>query len=157
MNFPDHLYDWVRCGIGIYGGYFKDEKIRTAMTLRSPIVNIRNIKKNDRVGYDGRAVAEKNMTIATVYLGYADGLPLNIKDGTPVMINNQVGKVFGRVSMDLTTIDISEIESCAEGDWCNFFSKDLPVSEIAKSNDLISYYFMTNIKSRVKKIYKTID
>ena len=54
-------------------------------------------------------------------------------------------------------IDISDIESCAEGDWCNFFSKDLPVSEIAKSNDLISYYFMTNIKSRVKKIYKRID
>jgi len=157
MNFPDRLYDWVRCGIGIYGGYFKDEKIRTAMTLRSPIVNIRNIKKNDKVGYDGRAIAKKDMSIATVYLGYADGLPLNIKDGTSVMINNQIGKVFGRVSMDLTTIDISDIDKCSEGDWCNFFSKDLPISGIAKSNDLISYYFMTNIKSRVKKIYKRID
>ena len=115
------------------------------MTLRSPIVNIRNIKKNDRVGYDGRAVAEKNMTIATVYLGYADGLPLNIKDGTPVMINNQVGKVFGRVSMDLTTIDISEIESCAEGDWCNFFSKDfsnpvLPTLSPGTNFSLISLF-----------------
>ena len=154
MNFPDQSYDWVRCGIGMYGGYFKDSKIETAMTLRSPIVNIRKIKKNDKVGYDGRAIAKNDMLIATVYLGYADGLPLNIKDGTDVMINEQKAKVFGRVSMDLTTIDVTNIDDCVLGDWCEFFSKDLPISNIAKSNDLISYYLMTGIKSRVKKVYK---
>ena len=157
MNFPNHTYDWVRCGIGIYGGYFKDDEIKTAMTLRSPIVNLRTIKKGERVGYDGRAVAKKDMHIATVYLGYADGLPVTIKDGTPVMINNQICKVFGRVSMDLTTIDVTDIIDCSEGDWCEFFSETLPISNIAKSNDLISYYLMTGVKSRVKKIYKTID
>jgi alanine racemase len=157
MNFPDHLYDWVRCGIGIYGGYFKDSKIKTAMTLRSPIVNIRKIKKNDKVGYDGRAVAKNDMLIATVYLGYADGLPLNIKDGTDVIINDQRAKVFGRVSMDLTTIDITNINNCVLGNWCEFFSRDLPISNIAESNDLISYYLMTGVKSRVKKIYKRAD
>ena len=59
MNFPSHTYDWVRCGIGIYGGYFKDKNIKTAMTLRSPVVNVRKIKKGERVGYDGRAIAKK--------------------------------------------------------------------------------------------------
>ncbi len=157
MNFPNQLHDWVRCGIGMYGGYFKDSKIKTAMTLRSPIVNIRKIKKNDKVGYDGRAIAKNDMLIATVYLGYADGLPLNIKDGTDVMINNQKAKVFGRVSMDLTTIDITNINDCVLGNWCEFFSRDLPISNIAKSNDLISYYLMTGIKSRVKKVYKRAD
>ena len=157
MNFPEYTYDWVRCGIGIYGGYFKDQEIKTAMTLRSPIVNIRQIKKGERVGYDGRAEAQDNMSIATVYLGYADGLPLKIKDGTRVMINNQIAEVFGRVSMDLTTIDISNIENCSIGDWCEFFSEDLPMSNIAISNDLISYYFMTGVKSRVKKVYKRTD
>ena len=157
MNFPEYTYDWVRCGIGIYGGYFKDQEIKTAMTLRSPIVNIRQIKKGERVGYDGRAEAQDNMSIATVYLGYADGLPLKIKDGTSVMINNQIAEVFGRVSMDLTTIDISNIENCSIGDWCEFFSEDLPMSNIAISNDLISYYFMTGVKSRVKKVYKRTD
>ena len=154
MNFPDKSYDWVRCGIGIYGGYFNDENIKTAMTLRSQIVNLRKIKKNERVGYDGRAIADKDMIIATIYLGYADGLPLAIKDGTEVMINNQIAKVFGRVSMDLTTIDVSNIDNCSVGDWCEFFSKDMPISNIAKSNSLISYYMMTSVKSRVKKIYK---
>ena len=154
MNFPDETYDWVRCGIGIYGGYFRDKEIETAMTLRSPIVNLRPLKKGQKVGYDGRAIAKEDMLIATVYLGYADGLPLNIKDETEVMINNQIAKVFGRVSMDLTTVDVTDI-NCSIGDWCNFFSPTLPISNIAKSNNLISYYLMTGIKSRVKKIYKT--
>jgi len=154
MNFPDETYDWVRCGIGIYGGYFNDKKIQTAMTLRSPIVNLRPLKKGQKVGYDGRAIAKDDMLIATVYIGYADGLPLNIKDETDVMINNQLARVFGRVSMDLTTIDVTDIKNCSVGDWCDFFSPNLPISNIAKSNNLISYYLMTGIKSRVKRIYK---
>ena len=154
MNFPDETHDWVRCGIGIYGGYFKDKQIETAMTLRSPIVNLRPLKKGQKVGYDGRAIAKDDMLIASVYLGYADGLPLNIKDETEVMINNQVAKIFGRVSMDLTTIDVTNIKNCSIGDWCDFFSPTLPISNIAKSNNLISYYLMTGVKSRVKKIYK---
>ena len=155
LNFPEHSFDWVRCGIGIYGGYLKDEKLKTAMTLRSPIINLREIKKGDKVGYDGRAIAEKDMKIASIYLGYADGLPVTIKDGTAVMINDQIASVFGKVSMDLTTIDVTSIFNCSVGDWCEFFSPKLPISNIAKSNELITYYFMTNIKSRVKKVYKS--
>ena len=155
MNYPNKTYDWVRCGIGIYGGYIGNRELKTAMTLRSPIVNIRNISKGDKVGYDGRAVATKDMKIASVYLGYADGLPVTIKDDTPVMINDQMASVFGRVSMDLTTIDVSNIEKCSAGDWCEFFSPELPITNIASSNDLISYYLMTSVKSRVKKVYKT--
>lgn len=157
MNFPDQMHDWVRCGIGIYGGYFKDSNIKTAMTLKSPIVNLRKIKKNEEVGYDGRAVAKKDMLIATVYIGYADGLPPMIKDGTPVRINNEKASIFGKVSMDVTTIDVTDIKDCSLGDWCEFFSEDLPISNIAKSNDLISYYLMTGVKSRVKKVYKIAD
>ena len=157
MNFPEFSLDWVRCGIGIYGGYLKDSQLKTAMTLRSPIINIRSIKKGDKVGYDGRAVAKNDMRIALVYLGYADGLPVTIKDGTSVMVNDQIAKVFGRVSMDLTTIDVTNISKCNTGDWCEFFSPKLPILNISKSNDLITYYFMTNIKSRVKKVYKSID
>ena len=155
LNFPEHSFDWVRCGIGIYGGYLKDEKLKTAMTLRSPIINLREIKKGEKVGYDGRAIAEKDMKIASIYLGYADGLPVTVKDGTAVMINDQIASVFGKVSMDLTTIDVTSIFNCNVGDWCEFFSPKLPISNIAKSNELITYYFMTNIKSRVKKVYKS--
>ena len=58
--------------------------------------------------------------------------------------------------MDLTTINVSNITSCKVGDWVEFFSPSLPISNIAKSNDLISYYLMTSVKSRVKKIYKSL-
>ena len=153
MNFPDKCFDWVRCGIGIYGGYLDDENLKTAMTLRSPIVNIRKIKAGEGVGYDARAVSKKEMKIASVYLGYADGLPVTIKDGTKVLINDELANVFGKVSMDLTTIDVTNLD-CKVGDWCEFFSPRLSISNIAKSNDLISYFLMTSVKSRVKKIYK---
>ena len=129
----------------------------SAMTLRSPIINLREIRKGEKVGYDGRATAEKDMKIASIYLGYADGLPVTIKDGTAVMVNDQIASVFGKVSMDLTTVDVTSISNCSVGDWCEFFSPKLPISNIAKSNKLITYYFMTNIKSRVKKVYKSRD
>ena len=85
----------------------------------------------------------------------ADGLPVTIKDGTKVLINDELANVFGKVSMDLTTIDVTNLD-CKVGDWCEFFSPRLSISNIAKSNDLISYFLMTSVKSRVKKIYKNI-
>ena len=57
MNFPEQSFDWVRVGIGIFGGYIGNKELKTAMTLRSPIINIREIKKGEKVGYDGRAEA----------------------------------------------------------------------------------------------------
>mgnify|MGYP001162838241 FL=1 len=156
LNFPEKSYDWVRVGIGIFGGYIGNEKLKTAMTLRSPIINIRNIKKGEKVGYDGRAVAMKDMKIATVYMGYADGLPNHIKDGTVVKINNQDARVFGKVSMDVTTLDVSNINDCKIEDWCEFFSPNHSINNLASSNGLISYDLMIRIKSRVKRYYKNI-
>ena len=156
MNFPEKTYDWVRVGIGIFGGYLGNVELKTAMTLRAPIINIRNIKKGAKVGYDGRAIANKDMKIATVYMGYAEGLPNHIKDGTVVKINNQDAKVFGKVSMDVTTIDITDIKDCKIEDWCEFFSPRHSINNLASSNNLISYDLMIRIKSRVKRYYKNI-
>ena len=156
INFPDKCFDWIRVGIGMYGGYIGDNDLETAMTLKSPIINVREINKGDKVGYDGRAIADKKMRIASVYLGYADGLPQYIKDGTIVRINNQDACIFGKVSMDLTTIDVTDIRECSIGDWCEFFSPKHSINNIAANNNLISYDLMIRIKSRVKRIYKKI-
>ena len=157
LNFPEKSFDWVRAGIGIFGGYIGNNDLKTAMTLKSPIVNIRNIKKGEKVGYDGRAVALKEMKIATVYMGYADGLPNHIKDGTIVKVNEKNAEIFGKVSMDVTTIDITNIDQCEIGDWCEFFSPNHSINNITSSNNLISYDMMIRIKSRVKRIYKYLD
>ncbi|MDA7786888.1 alanine racemase [Gammaproteobacteria bacterium] len=153
FNYPDHSYDWVRCGIGMFGGYIGTNELKTAMTLRSPIVNIRKIKKGESVGYDGRATANQDMTVATVYIGYADGLAQNIKDGTIVLVNGKKAKIFGKVSMDLTTVDISDHKACNVGDFCEIFSPKSNINNISIPNDLISYDLMIRIKSRVKKTY----
>ncbi len=154
MNFPEQSFNWVRVGIGIFGGYIGNKELKTAMTLRSPIINIREIKKGEKVGYDGRAEALKDMKIATVYMGYADGLPNHIKDGTKIKINDETVKVFGKVSMDVTTVDVSNISEIKIGDWCEFFSPNQPITDLVSSNGLISYDLMIRIKSRVKRIYK---
>ncbi|MDC1150449.1 alanine racemase [Gammaproteobacteria bacterium] len=157
LNFPDKSYDWVRVGIGIFGGYIGNDELKTAITLKSPIINIKELNIGERVGYDGRATAEKKMKVATVYLGYADGLPQHIKDGTAVKVNNKYATVFGKVSMDLTTIDVSDIKECNVGDWCEFFSPDHSINNLASANGLISYDLMIRIKSRVKRVYKKIS
>ena len=156
INFPENSFDWVRVGIGIFGGYIGNEEMQTAMTLRSPVVNIRNIKKGERVGYDGRAEADSDMKIATVYIGYADGLPQSLMDGTRVKIGNEDAYIFGKVSMDVTTVDITNIKNCKIGDWCEFFSPDLSINNLTSFNKLISYDMMIRPKSRVKKIYKPL-
>ncbi len=157
INFPEFSFDWVRCGIGIYGGHFSDDALITAMTLRSRIVSIRKVQPNERVGYGGRRKLSKEIKIANVYIGYADGLPSSLADGTKVMINNQEATLFGKVSMDLVTLDVTNISNCNVGDWCEFFSPNFSIKNIAQFNNQITYDFMTKISPRVKRIYKELD
>ena len=88
--------------------------------------------------------------------GYADGFPNHIKDGTLVKVNEQDAEIFGKVSMDVTTIDVTNIDECKIGDWCEFFSPNHSINNITSSNNLISYDMMIRIKSRVKRIYKKL-
>ena len=103
------------------------------------------------MSYDGRAVAKKDLKIATIFIGYADGLPQNLRDGTKVLINNKIAEIFGKISMDLTTIDISKAGKCQIGDWCEFFSPKLSINLISDKNSLIPYELMTKITPRVKR------
>ena len=150
INFPELSFDWIRSGIAAYGGGFKDLNLKTAMTFRAPIISIRNIRKGDRVGYGGRKKASKDMKIAIVYAGYADGIPQTATDGTKVLVNDRQAEIFGRVSMDLVSIDVTNLPEVSENDLVSFWSEDLPIYEFSNKNELISYELMTRISSRVK-------
>ena len=150
INFPELSFDWIRSGIAAYGGEFKDLNLKTAMTFRAPIISIRNIRKGDRVGYGGRKKASKDMKIAIVYAGYADGIPQTATDGTKVLVNDRQAEIFGRVSMDLVSIDVTNLPEVSENDLVSFWSEDLPINEFSKKNELISYELMTRISNRVK-------
>jgi alanine racemase len=155
FNFPDKAYDWVRPGIAMYGG-IDFSGLKTAMTFRSQIISIQSLGKNERIGYGGRVKTEQASKIAIVYCGYADGFPQTAIDGTSVMVNSHRSQILGRVSMDLISIDITEIPDCKIGDWCELWSPELSILENTKMNSLLSYELMTKMSQRVKRYYLNI-
>ena len=150
INFPELSFDWVRSGVAAYGGGFKNLNLKTAMTFRAPIISIRNIRKGERVGYGGRKKASKDMRIAIVYAGYADGIPQTTTDGTKVLVNDKQAEIFGKVSMDLVSIDVTNLPQVSENDLVSFWSEELSINEFSNNNGLISYELMTRISNRVK-------
>ena len=155
FNFPDQAFDWVRPGIAMYGG-IAFPGLKTAMTFRSQIISIQSVDKNERIGYGGRVKTNKPSKIAIVYCGYADGFPQIAIDGTSVMVNSHKSKIIGRVSMDLISIDVTEIPDCKIGDWCELWSPELSILENTKKNGLLSYELMTKMNQRVKRHYLNI-
>ena len=155
FNFPDQAYDWVRPGIAMYGG-ITFPGLKTSMTFRSQIISIQSLNKNERIGYGGRIKTNKPSKIAIVYCGYADGFPQIAIDGTSVMVNSHKSKIIGRVSMDLISIDVTEIPDCKIGDWCELWSPELSILENTEKNGLLSYELMTKMSQRVKRHYLNI-
>ena len=155
FNFPDHAYDWVRPGIAMYGG-INFPGLKTAMTFRSQIISIQLLDKDERIGYGGRVETKQPAKIAIVYCGYADGFPQTAIDGTSVLVNSHQSQIIGRVSMDLISIDVTDIPECKIGDWCELWSPDLSIMENTEKNGLLSYELMTKMSERVKREYLNI-
>ena len=155
FNFPNYSFDWVRSGIAIYGGIDFPE-LKTAMTFRSQIISIQSLNANERIGYGGRVKTEQKSKIAIVYCGYADGFPQTAIDGTSALVNGHLSNILGRVSMDLISIDVTDIPDCKIGDWCELWSPELSIIENTQKNNLISYELMTKMSQRVKRQYLNI-
>ena len=160
--------DWVRPGIMLFGAnplspesqVEQPVDLRPAMTLSSTIIAIRNIEKNETVGYNSRWTAERPTRLATVAIGYGDGYPRHACNGTPVLVNGQRAKLVGTVSMDLITIDISDCHHIEIGDKAILWGVDnngesLSVEEIADHADTISYQLLTSVSKRVARVYKS--
>jgi alanine racemase len=114
------------------------------------------LNANERIGYGGRVKTEKKSKIAIIYCGYADGFPQIALDGTSVLVNGNLSSIIGRVSMDLISIDITDIPDCKIGDWCELWSPELSILENTQKNNLISYELMTKMNRRVKRQYQNI-
>ena len=154
IHYPDSHLNMVRPGISLYGGHH-DTKIKKyikpVVKLKAKVLQIKQILKDQFIGYNQTYKTEKKIYVAILGIGYADGLPQNLRDGTKVLINNKIAEIFGKISMDLTTIDISKAGKCQIGDWCEFFSPKLSINLISDTNSLIPYELMTKITPRVKR------
>jgi alanine racemase len=155
-RFPDAQFDMVRLGISLYGissNPTDADKLENVSTLKSSISQIKTIQKGETIGYNRKGIAKKEMKIATIAIGYADGFNRSLSNGVgSVLIHGKFVPVVGNVSMDLCMIDITGIEA-EEGDDVIIFGKDYPVTELAKATGTIPYEIMTGISRRVKRIY----
>jgi alanine racemase len=147
----------VRLGIGLYGVDSADANIlnlETVATLKSTIAQIRKVKAGETIGYNRKGKVDRDSLIAVVRIGYADGFSRRLGNGAgSVFINGQLAKVVGNVCMDMTMIDITDIENVKEGDVVEIFGKNLTIQQVAESCDTIAYEIMTSVSQRVKRIY----
>ncbi|HYG39220.1 MAG TPA: bifunctional UDP-N-acetylmuramoyl-tripeptide:D-alanyl-D-alanine ligase/alanine racemase [Cytophagales bacterium] len=156
IRFPEHQFDMVRLGIGLYGVEVNEQfqdKLQPISTLKTTISQIKHIAGGETVGYGRKGKTTKDTVIATIALGYADGFSRSFSGGKgKVCVNGKLVPVIGNVCMDMTMIDITGVKA-KEGDEVIVFGKDPSIREVAKWIDTIPYEILTNISERVKRVY----
>ena len=149
-------YDLVRPGINLYGGNKNfNKKIMHVVSLRSPIIQINNLKKGETVGYSRTFKAKKNTVTATIPLGYADGIGIRLSNKGYVHFNGKKLPMIGRVSMDLIIIDITKLQhKIKEGDFVNIYNNKFTIDNFANLTGTIPYRIITCISKRYLRNYK---
>jgi len=155
LRFPEARGDWVRPGIMLYGcSPFADKSaeqlgLRPAMTLTSEIVATQHLQPGERIGYGFAYEAVGEMTIGVVACGYADGYPRHAPNGTPVLVNGKRARIVGRVSMDMLTVDISDIPEAYIGTPVTLWGEGLSADEVAAAAGTLSYELLCKLTARV--------
>jgi alanine racemase len=130
------------------------EQLQTVATLRSTISQIRNVAKGETVGYNRKGVVMQDSVIATVRIGYADGLTRQLGNGKgKLWVNGKQAPVIGNVCMDMTMIDITGIPNISVGDEVEIFGNHISVQQLAEWSGTIAYEILTSVSQRVKRVY----
>ena len=153
-HFPQRQLDMCRLGLGLYGINPRNNAIiNNVSTLRTTILQMREVKAGDTVGYSRRGTIEHNSVIAAIPIGYADGLnrKLGNRNGY-CLVNNQPAQYVGNICMDVAMIDVTGID-CHEGDSVEIFGDNLPVTKLSNVLQTIPYEVLTGISNRVNRVY----
>jgi alanine racemase len=157
FRYPQYQFEMVRLGIGLYGVDSSAEKalsLQPVATLRSTIAQIRHVKKGETVGYSRGGLVTRDSLIATIRIGYADGFDRRLGNGVgQVFVKGMFAPVAGSVCMDMTMVDITDIQGVEEGDMVEIFGSNLPVEKVASLCETIPYEIMTGVSQRVKREY----
>jgi alanine racemase len=155
-NYPEAHYDMVRLGIGLYGISNDEEEqkeLENVGTLKSVISQIRTIDKGESVGYGRRFIADRSTKVATIPIGYADGIRRSWGNGVGyVTINGKQAKIIGSICMDMLMVDVTDID-CKEGNTVIVFGENPTVPFMAKQLNTIPYEILTSISQRVKRVF----
>ena len=151
-------YDMVRPGYALYGGNPTPEEnnpMRDVISLHTRILQVRECKKNQSTGYGTSHKFKKDTRTATIAIGYADGFLRSNSNQAVLYYNNQPCPVIGRVSMDLVTIDLSDVkgEQPKQGDMVEIIGPNQNIDELAKPAGTIGYEILTSLGDRYKREY----
>ena len=153
-HFPEYHLDMVRLGLGLYGINARNNHIlNNVATLKTTILQIRNVPKGDSIGYSRRTILDRDSRIAAIPIGYADGLNRHLGNrGCYCLVNGQKANYVGNICMDVCMIDVTDID-CKEGDQVEIFGDHLPVTVLSDALGTIPYEVLTGISNRVQRIY----
>lgn len=154
VRFPEYHFDMVRLGIGMYG-YYSDRllKVEPISVLKTHISQIKSLKAGESIGYSRKGRASKDMKIAIIPIGYADGYRRAFGNGQAwVTISGEKAPTIGNICMDMTMIDVSHLEAKV-GDEVVVFGERPSIEDLAKWTDTIPYEILTNVSDRVKRIF----
>lgn len=155
-NFPEAQFNMVRIGIGMYGVSSNPalvKKLRPVISWKSTVSQVKQIHKGESVGYSRSFVADKNMEIAIVPVGYADGFRRSLSNGVgSVVINGQICNVVGRVCMDMIMVDVTK-KFIKTADAVELIGEKITLSQFAEKMQTISYEVLTSISKRVHRTY----
>ncbi|MGM9817089.1 MAG: bifunctional UDP-N-acetylmuramoyl-tripeptide:D-alanyl-D-alanine ligase/alanine racemase [Lepagella sp.] len=157
LRYSSHHYDMVRLGIGLYGANTLppdiEQPLRVVSTLRTLITSIRDWNEGETIGYGRRGVLSRPSRIATIPIGYADGMNRHFGRGAiSVLVNGKEAPTVGNICMDACMIDVTDID-CKVGDSVEIFGPNAPLQRLADVLDTIPYEVLTSISPRVKRIY----
>lgn len=159
LAWPESHQDVVRPGIMLYGGSpllgrpATDFDLRPAMTLSAPLLSVRDIPAGEMVGYGATWRAAKPSRIGVVGIGYGDGYPRHVPNGTPVLIKGRRVGLAGRVSMDMITVDLGNCPDAQVGEQAILWGEGLPADEIAAAAGTIAYELFCQLTARVMYRY----
>ncbi|MBU2954041.1 alanine racemase [Marinobacter sp. F3R08] len=153
------LFDWSRPGIMLYGGSPVIGKtgpelgLEPVMSLEAPLISTRMVPAGESVGYGAGWVADRDIRMGMVAIGYGDGYPRHAGTNTPAAINGQRIRLIGRVSMDMLAVDLTGAPEAKEGDSVELWGRTVSVDEVAACAGTISYELLTGITARVPRHY----
>ena len=159
LGWKEALGDYNRPGIMLYGSspfeqsHPPADQLKAVMTLQSEVIAVRQIDAGETVGYGRSWIAQRPSTIATVAIGYGDGYPRHAPNGTPVLVNGVEAPLAGRVSMDMITVDVTDLDDVKVGDPVELWGPQLPLNTIAAHAGTISYELVTRMPLRTPRVY----
>jgi alanine racemase len=152
LRHPETALDAVRCGIALYG--YGDPGLRPALSLRAAVTQVKEVPAGAAVGYARTWVAPRATRVATIAVGYGDGVLRRRSNRGEVVIRGRRAPLIGRVSMDQVTADVGEVPGVRAGDWATLIGEGITADEVADWSGTIAYEVLTSIGRRVERVYR---